>query len=280
MRHSWPAVLLLLVLIAGCDDKVTRRDYSAPAAPRGVSSVTGDATVYLRWLENTESDVEGYRVYEAACANGPDCPYDPIGVTTGSVFTVTGLANGDTRYFAVAAYDREGNESELSFDTVFDTPRPEGFDRFLDNYLDRPDFSGWDFSAQTARNWEDARTDMFMGHNGTVYQMFVPDFATDIQDAGYGSSLDAIDFAPTAGWSPTGSVELIEGHCYVVWTRDNNYAKFRVSHIFPATSGAAARVVFDWAYQVDPGNRELLVQGTRGEPGARRPIVWVTKPAS
>ncbi len=36
------------------------------------------------------------------------------------------MTNGQTRFLAVSAIDRAGNESALSYDTVFDTPRPEG----------------------------------------------------------------------------------------------------------------------------------------------------------
>jgi hypothetical protein len=96
--------------------------------------------------------------------------------------------------------------------------------------------------------------------------MFVPDFQTDIQDAGYASSLDAVDFAPNAGWSPTGSVELIVGHCYVVWTRDDHYAKFRVTEIRPPAPGVPATVRLT-GVPVDPGNREL--RATRVKDGHR-----------
>jgi hypothetical protein len=154
-----------------------------------------------------------------------------VGSTSGTQFTVSSLTNGVTRYFAVAAYDFAGNESALSYDTIFDTPRPEGFNAAVTNYLTVPATGGWDFSAQTTRAWNDAQTDMFYGFNGAVLEMFVPDLTTEIQDAGYATTLDAVDFAPTAGWSPTGTVELIQGHCYVVHTRDDHYAKFRVTQI-------------------------------------------------
>jgi hypothetical protein len=277
MRLMTIGMLAALLTLSGCDDDkvVSPRDVSPPAAPRGVSSVTGDQVVYLQWLENTEADVVGYRVYEAPCASGPGCPYALVGATTGTTFTVTGLVNGVTRYFAVAAYDDDGNESDLSYETIFDTPRPEGFDRFLNNYLDAPSTAGWDFSAYTSRAWDDSRTDMFFGTNGATYQMFVPDFQTDIQDAGWASSLDAVDYAPTSGWAPSGTVELIPGHCYIVWTRDDHYAKFRVTQIVPETSGTPARVVFDWAYQVDAGNRELRMRPVKGSQTGPRPIEWL-----
>jgi hypothetical protein len=260
--------------LAGCDDGTSPRDLTPPAGPRGVVSVTGDGEVFLSWLENTEADVAGYRIYEGPCDTGPDCPYLPIGSTTGLHFTISGLTNGVTRFYAVAAYDYAGNESKLSKQTIFDTPRPEGFGDRLVNYLQTPTSAGWDFSAQRVRAWDDPATDMFYGYNGTVYEMFVPDLATDIQDAGFASSLDAVDFAPTEGWSPTGTVELIVGHCYVVWTRDNHYAKFRVMRFVQPSTGDPI-VEFDWAYQVDTGNRELKASKPNQEGSTRRPIAWI-----
>jgi hypothetical protein len=266
-------------LIAGChdDNPVVVRDVTPPAAPRGFYSVTGDHQVYLHWLDNTESDVAGYRIYQGDCASGPSCPYTAVGMTTGNSFTVSGLANGVTKYYAVAAYDRAGNESDLSYEDVFDTPRPEGFDAQLTNFVDQPAAAGWDFSAYSVRPSGDPATDMYFGYNGTTYLMFVPDYGTDIQDAGYASTLDAVDFAPISGWSPTGTVELIEGHCYVVWTRDDHYAKFQVTSITPPGPATPARVRFDWAYQVDPGNRELRNRPVKGT--GPRPVTWEKPPA-
>jgi len=47
-------------------------------------------------------------------------------------------------------------------------------------------------------------------------------------------------------------VEVIFGHSYIIWTRDNHFAKLRVNGFIRAYG-----IVFDWAYQVDPGNPEL-----------------------
>jgi len=265
------ALALGALFVLGCED---RGDFSPPAAPRGVYTVTGDGEVFVHWLANTERDVAGYRIYEAPCAGGGGCPYDRVGSTTGIRFRVDGLVNGRTRYFAVAAYDYSGNESDLSYDVLFDTPRPEGFGRTLNNRFDTPLASGYDFSAFAARTWNDSLTDMYFAIQSGTSLMLVPDFNTDIQDAGYAASLDAVDYAPTTGWAPSGSVELIVGHCYIVWTRDDHYAKFRVTELRPAVPGVPAQVMFDWAYQVDPGNRELRARRLKdGRPGERRPIV-------
>lgn len=268
-------VVALPLLLAGCfEDNTSPGDVTPPAAPRGLYSVTGDHSVALHWLGNTDSDLQGYRVYMAPCPDGGDCPYDRVGFTTATSFDVTGLENGVKRWFAVAAVDRAGNESDLTYENLSDVPRPAGRDLVLGNYLTSPSSSGWDFSDFTLRAWNDPATDVFYGSYrdsaGTTYaQLFVPDYATDIQDAGYGASLDAVDFAPSTGWSPTGSAEAIVGHCYVIHTRDNHYAKLQVTSIGPTA------VHVDWAYQVATGERELGARPATTESSGRRPIVWL-----
>lgn len=246
-------LLALALLLGGCDDDtVSSRDVTPPAAPRGFVSVTGDHSVRLSWLGNTEADVVGYRVYIADCPSGSSCPYTLLGSTYGTSYTVTGLANGVTRYFAVAAYDAAGNESALTYEDVFDTPRPAG-SLTMRSVQANPARAGWDLSAYAVVPASDALVDLVFSDDGLKYEMYAPFTDTDIQDAGWASTLDAVDFAPAAGWSPTGSVELVPGHCYVVWTRDSNFAKFRV------TALSAGNVSLDWAYQLVPDNPELKV---------------------
>jgi len=272
MSKRWLLALSAIVLLSGCDEDTTApRDVYPPAAPRGLRSVTGDGEARLYWLANTEADVAGYRVYTSPCAGGSNCPYDLVGVTAGTVFVVP-LANGVTQFFAVSAYDRAGNESKLSKDYVFDTPRPAGTGLVLTDYVAAPATSGYDFSAFSVVPWNSPNIDIAFAYDGTVYRMIAPYTDTDIQDAGYTSSLDDVDYAPLSGWSLDGKVELIEGHSYIVRTTssiETHYAKFRVV----ALSASPARVMVDWAYQIDPDNRELGAHKARGE-GARvrRPI--------
>ena len=279
MRYAFPTLMALLVFgAAGCDETSTGpRDVTAPAAPRGFYSVTGDGQVNLYWLENTEADVAGYRVYVAPCASGSSCPYDRIGTTSATQFTANGLTNGVTRYYAVAAVDHAGNESALSYEDVFDTPRPEGGATLTDFTGAQPANSGWDFSAFLRRPFDAAGTDIYYGDNGSVKQMFTTGVEvspgswlyTDIQDAGYVASLEALDWAPSTGWSPTGTVELIPGHAYYVWTWDDHYAKFRVSELFPDY------VTIEWAYQTALGNPELKAREVKAGHAGPRPLHWI-----
>lgn len=280
-RISLLLIMVLGVLLAGCREE-TVTPVIPPAAPRGLFSVTGDGEVTLVWLANTEADVVGYRIYEGPCG-GVDCDYTRIAAIPAPAraeyveYVVTGLANGQTRFFAVAAVNRAGAESKLSYDDVFDTPRPAGAGLVLNNYLASDTNVGYDFSAFARTGTVVPPADIFFGFyedsTGFIHQqVFVPDYSTNIQDAGYATSLDQVDFAPGAesGWSPSGTAEAVLGHTYVVWTRDNHFAKFRVTAVGPT------HVTLDWAYQVDPGNRELKARPATGEAVAqRRPIVWL-----
>lgn len=227
-------------------------DTTPPGAPQGLYSVTGDRAVTLRWLPNPEPDVAGYAIFIGPCPSGPACPYDLYGRTAETTVTVTGLVNGVTRYFAVAAFDTAGNEGPLSVGDVYDTPRPAGANVSLGNAHTSVVGAGWDFSAATKRSSTDPSTDVYYyAQPGGAALLVCPDVNTNIQDMGAAGTLDAIDYAPITGWSPTGTAEAIAGHNYVVWTRDNHFAKVRVTSVSPSA------LVFDWAYQVDPGNREL-----------------------
>jgi hypothetical protein len=282
-------LMALGLLLAGCNEHTSApiaptAPVPPPAAPRGLFSVTGDGEVTLVWLANTEADVVSYRIYEGPCGT-PECDFTRIAAIPAPAgaeyveYVVTGLANGQTRFYAVAAVNRAGAEGDLSYDNVFDTPRPAGTGLALNNFLVHGTNIGYDFSAFSRTNTTDLPADIFFGYfedtTGFIHQqIFVPDYSTDIQDAGYVSSLDAVDFAPgpESGWSPSGTVEAVIGHAYVVWTRDNHFAKFRVTAVGPT------QVLLDWAYQIDPGNRELKARPATTEgTSQRRPIAWLRR---
>jgi hypothetical protein len=278
MLKRWLLAMSAMAMLSGCDESTGPHDVIPPAAPRGLQSVTGDGEARLSWLANTESDVAGYRVYMSPCASGPDCPYDRIGTTGGTMF-VAPLANGATRFFAVAAYDRAGNESALSKEDVYDTPRPAGYGLALNDYQVAPATAGWDFSAETVVPYDSPNVDIYFGYAGGVATMFTYFTDVDLQDAGFTNSLDDVDRAPgDIGWATNGQVELIPGHSYIVQMSSgvpslaHNYAKFRVLNV----SSSPARVVIDWAYQIDPDNTQLRSRPAKRE-GARTPrspIAW------
>ncbi|HEY4643881.1 MAG TPA: hypothetical protein VIH68_04100 [Bacteroidota bacterium] len=235
--------------LAGCQNQVGFHDNLAPAPPQGISTVTGDHRVTLRWVSNSEPDLAGYNVFVSDQYAGR---YTLIGTARSPLFVHYGAVNGRTYYYAVTAFDFDGNESDLSHDVAYDTPRPEGYGVVIGDYRMSPYQSGYDFSAFAVGPFTDDFADMFYEYfAGGAFMNVWRD--TDIQDMGYTRSLDEITEAPLEGWSPLKYVQVIDGHTYVVWTWDDHYAKFRVRSISPTT------VVFDWAYQVASGNPELKV---------------------
>jgi len=255
MKWIGSFVLALALTLAGCDLHVYRTDLTPPSEPRGLYTRTGDRQLELNWLSNPEPDVAGYNVFVSSSYNGR---YDLIGSTAGTRFVDLDARNGTTYYYAVSAYDYAGNESELSRDVIYDTPRPEGCGVQLFDYRSRPNVAGYDFSTYTVGPYNDRYTDVFFeNYNGSYYLNVWED--SDIQDMGYTTSLSEIGYAPEGGWSPTKDARIIPGHTYVVWTCDNHYAKLRV------VSVSGTRVVFDWAYQLQSGNPRLRpLVGTNG----------------
>ena len=282
MRPSGRALIIssmLLVLgLSGCDDETSPcADITPPAAPRGLTSTTGDEAVYLAWFPNGEPDIDGYRVYRN---DQPTGVYDLIGwvpANRQAEFVDHEVINGRTYWYGVSAVDFRGNESEFSPEEVYDTPRPEGFGVGLRNYYANPDRSAYDFYAEPVRHgrvtgYDDPDADIAFVREGDtgswMYGLEDPigsGVYVEIQDMGYVGSLDEITWAPPDGWSPRAAVELIPGHAYVVWTRDDHYAKFMVVNLRPDD------VVFDWAYQIAPGNQELREEASIIPTGAPPP---------
>jgi hypothetical protein len=257
--------VLALFFVSGCQDEDNNYyvDRTPPVEPRGLFSVTGDGKVDLYWIGNTEEDLAGYRVY---WNDTPTGAYEYMATTANAHYTDYDVVNGTTYYYAVTAYDRDGNESELSFETISDTPRPEGFDLVLYDYNGSSYMlSGYDFSTYQRQQYNLPSTDIFYGYVDGMHVMYAwnpdPDWpSTDIQDAGY-RDLDEADDAPPDGWTEDHLVILTQGHSYFVWTRTNNYAKFYVKEI------GAGYVVLDWAYQTAPENPELAPRKLAGGGG-------------
>jgi hypothetical protein len=230
--------------------------------------------VEIFWNAIHHSELEEYKVYSSSSADGT---YHLLGHSQDCHFIDDDVINGETYYYAVSACDIDGGETELSYETVHDTPRPEGWGLHIqddDNYAG-VDFS--DYNYGLIQPWDAPRTDMFLlwydGHYCMASGADVPlgdeYFGIDIQYGGYVTSLDELNWAPEYGWSTAQSdtVRLYEGHAYHVWTWDDHFAKFRVEHV------GYDYVVIDWAYQIDEGNPELsVIMGRDAAEEGRSPV--------
>lgn len=266
--------LLCVVLLGGCevhhccpDGDDCDYDHTPPQVPSGVRSVTGDGSVRLEWIPSRDPDVVGYGVY---WNDEPYGYYERLGTTSSPGFTVWGLANGRTYYFAVDAYDRCGNSSDLSYEVVWDTPRPAGYGLRLWERQRFPEEAGVDFSRYPGGNarmvvpWDDEWADIYLERQGDRLFITAAAMDTDLLAWGRVSSLDEVDVAPERGWVAGGSMVVAQSHAYLVWTWDNHFAKVLVTRVGPDN------LTLDWAYQVDQGNPQLVP----GRAGSRVAKAW------
>jgi hypothetical protein len=68
------------------------------------------ADVSLAWDPSVSANISGYKVY---VGNSSRTYHSPIAIGNQTSYTVAGLSNG-TYYFAVTAFDVDGNESDYS----------------------------------------------------------------------------------------------------------------------------------------------------------------------
>ncbi len=246
------------LMMVGCDQNNDEKivyvyEDVPPPVPQGVYSVTGNEEVLLYWLpiDDVSNDFETYVVYRSDF--DPDTGYIEIGRTTNEYFVDDGLTNGYTYYYAVSSLDIDGNLSDLSYENVFDTPRPQGTGAVVFDYETLPSYAGWNLAAAVNVNYLNTAADFYLEYfsGDGVFYFNVGNIDTDIQDMGYTDNFDEIGYSPEYGWSANGWLEVILYHTYIIWTDDNHFAKIRVTGI------STDHVIFDWAYQVAPGNLEL-----------------------
>lgn len=238
---------ITLLLTQACGINEPEIDYTPPAIPKNVVVHNGDNIVYISWSPNRESDLSGYNIYASDSYDGR---YELIGSSSQNSFIDYDAVNGVLYYYAVTAYDFNGNESELSLEDVFATPRPEGFNQSIFDYRQFPNNSGYSFSLYSVVAYDSIDVDFFFENFQGVFYLDVWD-DTDIQDMGLTNDIYDIEFAPTTGWSETKDAFAIAGHTYVFWTWNNHFAKVRISSI------TSERIVFDWAYQLVEGDNQL-----------------------
>ena len=74
------------------------------------------AQVTLAWDANSEPNIAGYKVYYGTASRVYNWYFDVGNVTT---YSVTGLTDGSTYYFAATAYDTSGVESTYSSEVSY-----------------------------------------------------------------------------------------------------------------------------------------------------------------
>jgi hypothetical protein len=84
-----------------------------PATPGGLAAAPGANQALLSWHANADSDLLGYRVFQAPAASGPWSEVSSGPVFT-PAFTQGGLSGGTTYFFRITAEDDATNQSPPS----------------------------------------------------------------------------------------------------------------------------------------------------------------------
>ncbi len=262
------AIILALatLTISGCynDQRVvTVYEDEYPPAPTGLTSITGNELITLFWYPVDVDDIDVYEIWYAPGNSNPNNTdnYTRLDVISAAYTSWPDydVQNGVTYYYAVTAVDEGGKRSYFS-DYVMDTPRPDGYNVTIYDYHTHPGTSGYDLYYQEILPYDDANCDIYLDYD-TFYDEFFIDVTYDdyyIQDFGYADHFDDVGYAPTAGWSAFSGVEAIEGHIYILklWHGGRwHYAKIWITDL----NYNNRSMVFSWAYQTDPGNRELKI---------------------
>jgi hypothetical protein len=84
-----------------------------PVTVGGTSLATNTSAV-LTWDLGTDTTLAGYKVYVGTTSGLYNYPGSPFTVTNVGTYTVNNLPSGQTYFFAVSAFDTNGNDSALS----------------------------------------------------------------------------------------------------------------------------------------------------------------------
>jgi hypothetical protein len=107
-------IVLFTLLILGCSrelNEMTGPDTTPPSPPQGLSVYfAGDGMVILVWQNNTEPDVDFYRIYRSS----DSINFFNIGQSYENIFSDKGLDYDSVYYYYITAVDNSGNESQPS----------------------------------------------------------------------------------------------------------------------------------------------------------------------
>lgn len=241
-----------------------------PPVPGGLDAVPMDNSVYLRWDDRSRdaSDFSYYRVYLDRLDENPLL----LGETDSEGFLDLLVQNGGTYGYFVTAVDDLGHESDGSV-VAEATPRPDYSGEYLYAWEDQPDLAGFRFqedeNADPIRSGASPDRHFRLEVDGDGWWL-VPGPGVEVNtDAfevtrlrcGPGDDAGCTDLrtAPATGYAAV-DLGLQVGLAYVLRVPGPEggwrYGAIRVTHLGFAQDGAVA--IFDWAFQLQEGNRALM----------------------
>jgi hypothetical protein len=277
MNRVVTTILMIVLMLLSCGKETERivdiRNECPPSPPRGIIATNHVSYVTICWNSNINERVTGYLVYYGYWNQFDEIEFDeenPIAdilapASEPEWYCVDDLEtqNAEQWLYGVRAYNQYGL-SEWSY-IEQGTPRPEGRTRLFE-HVAFPLYSGFDFTFPdtVGQAWDAAGTDIYFSIETGISEIRVnPEREVGIQDYGYVEdweifeAFDLISYAPADGWSPSGRVEAITGHMYMLrLDRDEGLDLYHYAKIF-VTEVGPDYVRFRWAYQEDIGNPDL-----------------------
>ena len=270
---------LLLLATAACQSSLV----DAPVqldAPAWLSSISLNGAIHLDWddapYRNAPDDFAWYRIYSTAYnLDTGVCGTDWLveGTSVAPEFLVGALSNGMPRCFGVTAVSRDGSESQWS-PRWQDTPRPDARNTLVFAYQEDQTQSGFRFFQDANGDGRAQSAELGLVQNGNLTSIdfwiyrdptdstlwIVPEFSgTRVRQYGSGpvADLTSIDFAPDSGYTRN-MIQAVPGSGYVfeiVEGSSLHYGALRVTHV------GRDYLIFDWSFQTDVGNPELIRRG-------------------
>jgi hypothetical protein len=258
-------------------DQTVRVDvpsFAPPSVPTDLAVVALDATNYIRWAGDARSasDFSGYRIY---LLSDQGVTQTLLGESDSPGFLDALAENGVTSSYAVSSVDIHGHESGNSVDAA-GTPRPDFTGELVYSFMDDSALSGFRFAESDAldpivpggsldRHFR-LETDMagwwlVPGPSAEVFP--TPMFTTQLK---CGVAADALcqdwTIAPISGYS-SADVAVDPEFTYMWRVVDGagliHYGAIRVALLGTDQTGAEL-MIFDWAYQLQGGNPQLVVE--------------------
>jgi hypothetical protein len=244
-----------------------------PPVPTGLTAVALDHANYVSWDDNARDadDFSHYRVWLRA-SNGSSFL---LGETDSEGFLDRLAENGLTYSYFVTAMDEGGHESPGSV-IVRATPRPDYTGEWLYDHFDVPTESGFRFRTSdrdepvvsgndAARHFRlETDADGWWLVPNTNAEINQDSWATTALKCGPQADPDCVDVAraPTSGYLRQ-DVEAIPQSTYVLRVRgddgQSHYGAIRIVMLGEDQNGDGI-MIFDWAYQLQPGSIELAPQ--------------------
>jgi hypothetical protein len=278
MRGWWFPVLVVLGACGGDDNNNTAPGIP-PDTPAILTSTSLDGAVALTWTDNSYQSApdifSNYRVYSTAYDLDNDACGDTWsleGTTVAPEFIVGALENGIPRCFHVTAVSADGSESGGSPPKA-DTPRPDSRNVAVATVQSDPAVSGFSFWSDADGDGQSDDNELGVVTSGAsdAIDFFVDrdvDGRIFLTPVRFGTGVEyysnapvedltSIDFAEDQVYRTTG-IEALPGYGYVFEMDGGDgfqrYGALRVTHV------GQTFIIFDWAFQTDPGNPELLVR--------------------